>query len=104
VSVAVGDVVVALRNGGHDKLNRPVQRPILGRTYRIASIYEMKYGLGCTLEGMDPSPYRGYFLWVRAGIKMKATRELTAGWYFELAPVKDDWLERTLAAWKEGVK
>lgn len=62
MEIDVGDVVVALRDGGHDKDGFPRERPIKGRLYRITGIYTMPYGLGCTLLGMDPFPYRGFFL------------------------------------------
>jgi hypothetical protein len=29
----------------------------------------MWYGLGCQLEGKDPSPYRGFKLWERANVR-----------------------------------
>jgi hypothetical protein len=84
--IRVGDAVVAIRNGGHDSDGLPFQRPIAGNVYRITSVYQMRYGLGCTLRGMDPFPYRGYFLYVRSGSKK--------GWYFErLAPAEPSWTE-----------
>jgi hypothetical protein len=79
-NIGVGDAVVALKNGGHDSAGLPSQRPIAGCTYRITSIYEMKYGLGCTLKGMDPFPYRGYFLYVR---RSSTSGRVQKGWYFE---------------------
>lgn len=57
-----GDLVEAIRDGGHDKLGQPWQRPKRGRIYRLASVYATWYGLGCTLVGLDPKPYAGYFL------------------------------------------
>ena len=88
--IAVGDVVVAIKDGGHDSLGRPWQRPRTDSHYRVTSIYPMKYGLGCTLEGMDPSPYRGYFLRVN-----KRGRNVQGGWYFEKLEAADDgWLAR----------
>lgn len=63
--IDVGDEVVALLDGGCDKRGRPYDRPKRGQIYRITGIYEMRYGLGCTLEGLDPRPYRGYFLFVK---------------------------------------
>lgn len=89
-----GDVVVATRDGGHDREGLPFMRPSAGKTYRITSIYAMNYGLGCTLAGMDPRPYRGYFLHVRG----KSGR---AGWYFAKLDVADqeftEWLKNTLS-------
>lgn len=72
----IGEVVVALRDGGHDKDGFPRERPLAGRTYRITSIYEMPYGYGCTLAGLDPFPYAGYFLWRKGKKKL-------SGWYFK---------------------
>lgn len=63
--INVGDEVVALLDGGTDRRGCPYDRPRRGQIYRITGIYEMRYGLGCTLEGMDPRPYRGYFLFVK---------------------------------------
>jgi hypothetical protein len=77
-----GDVVVALEDGGHDKDGFPRQRPLKGRTYRLTGIYTMPYGLGCTLEGLDPFPYRGYFLMRAKGKKQR--------WYFEKLQPADD--------------
>jgi len=74
--INVGDIVTATRNGGRDKQGRPTQRPLAGRTYRVTSIYQMDYGLGCTLRGMEPWPYRGYFLYVAEGCGR------LSGWYF----------------------
>lgn len=73
----MGDAVVAIRNGGYDRHGLPVQRPMAGKVYRVTGIYEMAYGLGCTLEGMDPRPYKGYFLLVRPGYGARS------GWYFK---------------------
>jgi hypothetical protein len=89
--IGPGDVVVAVRDGGYDTAGRPVQRPERGKTYRIESVYEMRYGLGCTLVGMDPSPYRGYFLHVR-----KRSRSFEAGWYFERIESADSEFTKTL--------
>jgi hypothetical protein len=84
-----GQIVVATRDGGHDRYNLPKVRPIAGRTYRVETIYNMRYGLGCTLSGMDPAPYRGYLLLVNPG--MGSMRE---GWYFKPVEVADSqWTE-----------
>ena len=58
-----GDVVVAVRDGGQDRQGRPGGRnlPRKGKLYRVTSLYLMPYGVGVTLKGMDPTPYRGYF-------------------------------------------
>lgn len=76
--INIGDVVVATRNGGHDARGLPAQRPVKGQTYRITDIYEMRYGLGCELEGLDPRPYNGYFLYVESRV-----RGPKRGWYFK---------------------
>lgn len=89
--INVGDVVVAIKPGGHDREGLPVQRPIVGRHYRITSIYGMRYGLGCTLQNMDPFPYRGYFLYVK-----RPTRLIDGGWYFRKVEVADTEFTETL--------
>jgi hypothetical protein len=83
--ISVGDVVVATKDGGHDSAGFPVQRPIAGKTYRVTGIYKMKYGLGCTLQGMDPAPYNGYFLFVK-----RRGKTVQDGWYFSPIPQADD--------------
>lgn len=83
-----GSVVVATRDGGTDRDGLPIQRPVMGKTYRVTSIYEMAYGLGCTLQGMDPRPYKGYFLHVNKG--------KNAGWYFKPIEVADQDFAATL--------
>lgn len=98
----VGDLVVATLDGGHDPSGFPRERPVARRYYRIAGVYEMPYGLGCTLEGMDPFPYKGYFLMRRVRTR-KGTVER---WYF--APVERADREftkalRKLVGWR-GVK
>lgn len=75
--IGAGDLVVAVRDGGHDKYGFPRERPLAGRVYRVTSVYSMSYGLGCTLEGMDPFPYRGYFLYVENAPRTRR------GWYFK---------------------
>lgn len=69
--INVGDRVVALKDGDRCPQGLPLVVPLKGEHYTITSIYEMPYGLGCTLEGMNHAPYRGYFLY-RDG-----------EWYFE---------------------
>lgn len=54
-----------------------------GHVYRITGTYEMPYGLGCTLLGLNPWPYAGYFLHRRG----KGTM---SGWYFEPLKEADD--------------
>lgn len=82
--IGVGDDVVAMRDGGADRRGRPYQRPVKGQRYRVTGVYEMAYGLGCTLEGMDHQPYRGYLLFVKNGSK-----RFQEGWYFRKL-VKDE--------------
>lgn len=57
--VGPGTLVVALKDGGHDAMGLPIARPIAGHVYVVGETYEMPYGLGCTLVGMDAAPYRG---------------------------------------------
>lgn len=82
-----GDLVVATRSGGQDEIGQPVERPYKGRLYRITDIYEMNYGLGCRLEGLDPYPYKGYFLCRRN----KRGEEV---WYFRHAEADEPVAER----------
>lgn len=82
--IEVGDVVEATMEGGRDRRGLPIQVPMIGRIYRIKSIYEMKYGLGCTLHGMDASPYKGYLLFVIDGYARAGFRP-QPGWYFRKA-------------------
>ena len=89
----VGDLVVALRPGGQDARRRPKRVPEPGGIYRITSVYRMAYGLGCTLEGMNPAPYRGFFLFVERG--------RNKGWYFrktqqDSKPAEEGWLNKLL--------
>lgn len=85
--IRVGAMVVATKNGGHDQYGMPMQRPEVGKLYRVTSVYEMRYGLGCTLRGMDPFPYRGYFLYVK-----RPSRTIEAGWYFKpLEAADQEW-------------
>lgn len=78
-----GDLVVATKNGGQDEIGQPVERPYRGQLYRITEIYEMNYGLGCRLEGLDPYPYKGYFLCRRN----KRGEEV---WYFRHAEAEPE--------------
>lgn len=78
-----GDVVVATRDGGHDRAGLPQERPIAGRAYRVLGTYDARYGLGCRLEGLDPHPYMGYFLFV-------AGKGRNSGWYFTKMEKADD--------------
>lgn len=94
MTIQIGDLVVATRNGGKDKQGFPRQRPVKGKIYRITGMYEMKYGIGCTLEGMDPAPYRGYFFYVhRSGNE-----------YFERIHAADKWFVNQLAKISQRLK
>lgn len=79
--ITEGDWVEARYPGGRDREGLPVQIPLKSRLYRIKSIYERAYGLGCTLESMDPWPYKGYLLFVLPEVR-KLGR---TGWYFRKA-------------------
>lgn len=94
--IGPGSLVEALRHGGHDSQGRPAQRPVAGRRYIVVETYEMKYGLGCALEGMDPSPYLGYFLFIKGNGKR-------AGWYFKEIDIADDIITAALRSLGEGV-
>lgn len=78
--IGPGSLVVALKDGGHDAMGLPTERPIAGHVYVINDTYEMPYGLGCTLVGMDPAPYRGYILHRRSKRNPEGT------WYFQEVP------------------
>lgn len=80
-----GSIVVAMRDGGHDAMGRPWQRPRKGTAYRVRSVYRMRYGLGCTLEGMDHRPFRGYLLYVA-----RPFGDAETGWYFKEVEKADD--------------
>ena len=80
-----GDVVEAVMDGGRDRHGLPIQYPVTGRIYKVRSIYEMRYGLGCTLYGMNPRPYKGYLLFVLPESKFAKT-----GWYFRKAEADDE--------------
>lgn len=89
--------MVATRDGGHDKDGFPFQRPIAGRVYRITGIYEERYGLGCTLQDMDPFPYKGYFLF-RTG------KGQLSGWYFKKMEAADaDFSEAIRAIYRRAL-
>lgn len=60
--IHVGDVVECIKAAGRDKLGLPLHVPTVGNLYTVTSIYLAPYGVGCTLEGMDHEPYKGYFL------------------------------------------
>lgn len=89
----VGDLVMAVRDGGHDANGFPRERPIAGRYYRITGIYTMSYGLGCTLAGMEPFPYKGYFLMRIIRTRRDAYAER---WYFESVKRADNEFTRAL--------
>lgn len=85
--IEVGDIVEATRHGGRDRYGRPLIVPVRGRIYKVTSIYEMSYGLGCTLQDMDPAPYKGYLLFVANNAKLKN------GWYFRKADADPEFKE-----------
>jgi hypothetical protein len=57
-----GDTVRATRAPELDPDGLPRQHPVVGQTYVLTSIYLTPYGCGCTLAGLDASPYAGYIL------------------------------------------
>lgn len=88
-----GDLVVALRPGGQDSLGYPRWVPEPGQVYRLTSIYRMRYGLGCTLEGRTAEPYLGFLLYVKPGIRLRnpdgRANTVRPGWYFRRAQMDD---------------
>ena len=80
--IKAGDVVVAVKDGTRGKYG-PAVVPQKGKIYRVTSVYPMCYGLGVTLDGLDPAPYLGYFLFVDAGCALMCFgRPIEDGWYF----------------------
>lgn len=82
-----GDVVEAIRDGGVDRNYLPEIIPEKSKLYRVTSVYDAKYGLGCTLKGLDPRPYKGYLLFVLPGIKFAEP-----GWYFRKVDAEIDFV------------
>lgn len=92
----VGDLVVAIKRGGQDSQGLPDIVPQVGMLYRITSIYRMRYGYGCTLEGLDPRPYKGFLLWVSG----RHIGPLKQGWYFrKVTPEKVERSTGSFADW-----
>lgn len=109
--LGTGDLVVATRPGGQDSMGYPIWVPEPGGVYRITSIYKMRYGLGCTLEGRTAEPYLGFLLYVKPGIRLRnpngRTSRVRSGWYFRKVqlddkPAEAEWL-RSLLRQKEAV-
>lgn len=94
--IGVGDRVVAVKDPGLDELGQPWSRPTKGKIYVITGIYQARYGLGCTLKGLDPSPFRGYLLHVRKPWR----RDMEAGWYFRKVEPADE----EFTAWIKKIK
>jgi len=79
--IGPGDSVVCIGEAGKYCLN---DRPVVGEVYTVTSTYEMFYGTGCTLEGMDPFPFDGYLL----NVEVPFACDMAPGWYFRrLEPV-----------------
>ena len=77
-------MLLAVRDGGKDRFGLPMSVPHVGGRYIVTGTYEMPYGLGCTLLGMDPSPYRGYILHKRS------KKDPRGVWFFvEVDPAED---------------
>jgi hypothetical protein len=80
--IGVGDIVICIQAQGNPPKELPqlAKRniPVFGRKYVVTGVYRMKYGLGCTLEGLDPNPYRGYLLFVHDPFAKNVAR----GWYY----------------------
>lgn len=95
--VRVGDMVIALRDGERDPMRGlPIACPRKGGVYRVTDIYPMWYGLGCQLEGLNPTPYKGYFLWKRG----RALDRAKGRSYFRKIEANDALLERLFAKTK----
>lgn len=81
--IGAGDTVVCIGEAGTQCEDG--NRPEIGEVYTITSIYEQFYGIGCTLEGMDPFPFKGYLLFVDRPFALDMAR----GWYFrKLEPLR----------------
>jgi hypothetical protein len=94
-AVRTGDMVIALRDGDRDpSTHLPRVIPRKGGVYRVTDIYPMWYGLGCQLEGMDPSPFRGYILWRRA----RSLDRVRGRSYFRRIEADDELLQKLFAA------
>lgn len=83
--INVGDEVICIQTQKMPP-NR-IDLPKLGKTYTVTGIYSMPYGLGCNLQGMSATPYRGYFLKVEK--KWPPTNHAAVGWYFALVEQND---------------
>jgi hypothetical protein len=57
-----GDLLVALLDGVRSPSGFPVVVPKKGQLYRCTGVYPEWYGFGCTLEGLNHKPYKGFFL------------------------------------------
>lgn len=75
--IGPGSVVIAIRDGGRGPDGMPETVPLTGRQYMVTETYEMPYGLGCCLKGMDPAPYRGYML------HRRSKKNPDGVWYFQ---------------------
>ena len=83
--IGVGDTVQCTQRPGMDDHGRPFEQPVVGEIYTVTSIYRINYGLGCTLEGLNPKPYRGYILCMQNNRRFP---DMPLGWYFKkLVPV-----------------
>lgn len=96
--IEVGDKVVCIKAPGVTPRG-PKDVPSVGGYYVITGIYKERYGLGCTLAGLDPRPYKGYFLHVS-----RSTFGQELGWYFEKldTPFDLDTLIQTMRAPKNA--
>lgn len=60
--IEAGDLVVALRDGARSPSGFPIKVPKKGMFYIVTGVYTEWYGLGCTLEGMNARPWKGFYL------------------------------------------
>lgn len=75
--IGVGDEVICIQDQGPAPLG-PCDLPRFGEKYIVTGVYRAKYGLGCTLHGMNHRPYRGYLLFVHDPFHPSIKR----GWYY----------------------
>lgn len=76
--ITVGDTVVCVLPPAVSASGQPAERPKLGEQYVVLTTYPASYGIGCTLEGLNPFPYEGYVLYAEA----ENSLAVAGGWYF----------------------
>lgn len=90
MNIRPGDVVVCIKKPGQDPKGRPVEIPVVKKTYRVVHVYRECYGLGVSLAGMNPHPYQGYFLFVDEDCAAQCFgKPVEGGWYFKKVQAAD---------------